>query len=240
MSNFIAINSLGKKYSVNLSSNMKTNSEKINDINDARALKLFANSKRAGRIAKMEKRMENNIAPDKALERLEQGDDVKVKEFIVEIKSNTNALAREYGLPEPNNVEALAHDRLHCFTCDRKLHSPNAYKQGDVLFKDEEVRMLCCWCFGKMNDSDIKTTMRSDKDATREIRLAVYDPEESSKVEIEALTETRRIYLKAKMNKWEKVVSMVGNVKHDQLQDSNWIENAVLFNAKTRYNACTL
>ncbi len=210
---------------------------------DQEALGKFSATKRKAREARLAQRDENNISPIKELERLEKDPtkDVNVKSIIKKATEKTNVLAREYGLKEPNNPEALTHDRLHCFTCDRHLDSPNAYKQ-DVdmrdLFNDEEVRILCCWCFGGMSDDEIKTTMRNGKEATKEIRLAIYDPVESTKAEIEEMTDIKRIALKSKIKKWNAITGLVGNVKHDNLEDSDWMERCVELNAHTRYTAC--
>ena len=151
----------------------------------------------------------------------------------------TNALARKYGLPQPNNKEALEHDRTHCFACDRKLDSPNAHKGGDLekLFEDDgDVRILCCWCFGRMGDDEIKTTMRIEgAEADAKIRLQVYNPMESKKEEIESLTQTRRIFLKSKLKKWEQDTELIGKLKRT-ISDEDYQENYYMYNAKTRYN----
>ena len=210
---------------------------------DREALRKHSQSKRARREARLAERDEQNISPEKEMERLKKDPtkDIDVKKIVSNAKSKTNVLAREYGVKEPNNPEALAHDRLHCFTCDRRLDSPNAYKQDEDmkdLFDDEEVRILCCWCFGKMDEAQIKFTMRKDEDATKEIRLAIYDPIESTKAEIVEMTKTKRIALKSKIKIWEARNHLVGNIKHDNVDDADWMERCVEYNAHTRYTAC--
>ncbi len=209
---------------------------------DQEALGKFSVTKRKAREARLAQRDEKNITPVKELEILEANPekDVDVKGIVKKVKEKTNVLAREYGLKQPNNPEALVHDRLHCYTCDRHLDSPNAHKGIglDGLFEDEEVRMLCCWCFGKMSDDEIKTTMRNGKEATKEIRLAIYDPAESTKAEIEAMTDIKRIALKSKIKRWNAITGLVGNIKHNDLEDADWMERCVEYNAHTRYTAC--
>jgi len=210
---------------------------------DQEALNKFSATKRKARETRLVQRDENNISPVEELTRLEKDPtkDVDVKSIVKKAKEKTNVLAREYGLKEPNNPEAITHDRFHCFTCDRRLDSPNIYKQGEGmkdLFEDEEVRMLCCWCFGRMGEDEIKVTMRNNKDATKEIRLAVYDPIESTKEEIETMTDIKRIALKSKIKKWNAITGLVGNIKHDNLEDADWMERCVELNAHTRYTAC--
>jgi len=210
---------------------------------DHEALRKHSQSKRARREARLEERDEQNISPEKEMERLKKNPtkDIDVKKIVNNAKAKTNVLAREYGVKEPNNPEALAHDRLHCFTCDRRLDSPNVYKRDEDmkdLFEDEEVRMLCCWCFGRMGEDEIKVTMRNNKDATKEIRLAIYNPIESTKAEIEEMTNLKRIALKSKIKRWNAMTRFVGNVKHDNVDDADWMENCVSYNAHTRYTAC--
>ena len=212
-------------------------------IKDHEALRAHSKSKRTVREARMEARVERNISPEVEMERLKKNPtkDIDIKKIVKTAKAKTNALAREYGLKEPNNPEALSHDRFHCFTCDRRLDSPNAYKRDEEmkdLFEDEEVRMLCCWCFGRMGEDEIKVTMRNGKDATKEIRLAIYDPIESTKAEIAEMTKIKRIALKSKIKIWKARNQLVGNIKHDNLEDADWMENCVSYNAHSRYTAC--
>ena len=101
---------------------------------DYEALRKHSQSKRAGREARLAERDEQNISPEKEMERLKKDPtkDIDVKKIVNNAKSKTNVLAREYGVKEPNNPEALAHDRLHCFTCDRRLDSPK-HQQHNIL-----------------------------------------------------------------------------------------------------------
>jgi hypothetical protein len=212
---------------------------------DHEALRKASRGKREAREKRMAIREDNNLSPDKKLEQLKKNPmkDINVIDIVSKAKEKTGVIAREYNLPEPKNPEALAHDRKHCYHCDRRLDSPNVVKQNGLasdLFEEEEIRLLCCWCFGNMGDSDIKLTMRSGIDASKEIRLKVYNPEESSKAEIEQLVSSKIIQMKVKLKKWKQDVSLVGKVKHDYLYEGDQFENQVMYRAKTRYNACTL
>lgn len=173
-----------------------------------------------------------------------------VQSRIAEAKKNTNRLAREHNLEQPNNPEAVEQDRYHCYVCDGHLHIPDAYKTLDddvsKLFDDTSVKHLCCFCFAKMDDGELSI---NKGEATAEIRLAVYNPEESvnkdvdtkHKIqEVKKMSDLEKIRLKSKMKKYQHVINMVGNVKHDYLQEGDDIENCVRNGAKTRYNACTL
>jgi hypothetical protein len=235
-------NGLQRKYSNGVSGgNNKSEREKLADKKDREALRKASAKKRARREARMEARMNRNIAPDVAVEILENDpmNDHSVKSVIKEAYGKSNAIAREYGLAEPNHPEALKHDRLHCMMCDRKLDNPNAGNSPNSPWDDEEIRLMCCWCFGKMSDIDIRREASSGKDANAEIRLKVYNPEESSKEEIESLIESKMIQLRGKLKRWEQDVRLVGNVKHDYLHEGDQLENSVMYNAKTRYNACS-
>ena len=234
---------LQRKYSNGASSTLKTNAEKSQAQKDRDALKKASLAKRKAREARAEKREMrlNNANPEVAIKILEENPekDINVAQIQKEAMSKTNALAREFGLNEPNNPEALAHDRLHCMMCDRTLDSPHTNQFGeDSIFDEEDVRLMCCWCFGKMSDSDIKHQIEP-KEATAEIRLKVYNPIESTKAEVESMIESKMIQMKSKLKKWQQDVALVGNIKHDYLQEGDQIENSVLYNAKTRYNACT-
>jgi|TARA_B110000438_G_scaffold143041_2_gene137888 hypothetical protein len=234
---------LQRKYSNGASSTLKTNAEKQRAKNDRDALKKASLAKRKAREARAEKREMrlNNANPELAIKILEENPekDINVAQIQKEAMSKTNALAREFGLSEPNNPEALAHDRLHCIMCNRTLDSPHTNQfGGESIFDEEDVRLMCCWCFGKMSDSDIKHHI-DPKEATAEIRLKVYNPIESTKAEIESMIESKMIQMKSKLKKWQQDVALVGNIKHDYLQEGDQIENSVLYNAKTRYNACT-
>ena len=234
---------LQRKYSNGASSTLKTNAEKSQAQKDREALKKASLAKRKAREARAEKREMrlNNANPEVAIKILEENPekDINIAQIQKEAMSKTNALAREFGLSEPNNPEALAHDRLHCMMCDRTLDSPHTNQfGGESIFDEEDVRLMCCWCFGKMSDSDIKHEIEP-KEATAEIRLKVYNPIESTKAEIESMIESKMIQMKSKLKKWQQDVALVGNIKHDYLQEGDQIENSVLYNAKTRYNACT-
>lgn len=236
-------NGLQKNYSDSIKSNLLTDSQRVQQKNDREALREASKARRAEREARQEARMSRNISPEKALEVLEKNPekDINVKAIQEDAKKKTNVLARTYGLKEPNNPEALAHDRTHCMTCDRKLDQPNAHKSiGNDLFDEADVRIMCCWCFGKMSDSDIRDTMYSGLEADADIRLKVYNPEESTKAEVESLIESKRIQLKSKLKKWQQDTALVGNIKHDYLLEGDQFENQVMYRAKTRYTACTL
>jgi len=236
---------LQRKYSNGASSSLKTNAEKSRKQNDREALKKASLAKREAREARAEKREArlNDANPEVAIKILEENPekDINVAEIQKQALSKTNVLARKFGLNQPNNPEALAHDRIHCSACDRKLDQPDAHKSLGVkpLFEDEDVRLLCCWCFGKMGESDIKDTIYSGKEADSKVRLKVYNPIESTKAEIETLVESKMIQMKSKLKKWKQDVALVGNIKHDYLQEGDQIENSVLYNSKTRYTACT-
>lgn len=239
-------NGLQGKYSGNPTGNTKTTAEKKTANSDHEALMKHAKTKRKAREERADVRESLMMAPDKALKKVESGDDAllngQIKNMQKTVKAKTNVIARQYGLAEPNNPEALAHDRLHCATCDRTLDAPNAHKQAglDGLFEDSEVRIMCCWCFGKFDDSEIKSTMYTGLEANAKIRLAVYNPEESTREEVESLTDSRRIYLKCKLKKWEQDTSLIGKIKHVAWQDADTMENIVRDQAPTRYTACTL
>lgn len=219
-----------------------TDSDKKVQQSDRAALRKASRARRAGREEREELRMKRNISPKEELEILKKNPekDIDVEDIVKKAKSQTNVIAREHGLPQPNNEEALVHDRLHCMTCDRKLDSPNAGKTKDDLFDDVDVRLMCCWCFGKMSDSDIKDTMYTGKEASAEIRLKVYNPEQSTKAEIESLVESKMIQMKSKLKRWEQNTALVGNIKHDYLQEGDDFENIVRNNANTRWTSCTL
>ncbi len=245
MSNMINFgNGLGKKYSGNPTGNTKTEAEKKVASSDREALRKAGQLKRHAREEREAKRAQKVVEPQTQLDNFEKDPtkDIAVGAVLDKAKAKTNALAREYALPEPNNPEALKHDRLHCATCDRTLDDPNAHKSAGLegLFDDAEVRIMCCWCFGRMSHDKIKSTMYSGKEATKEIRLAIYNPAESTKAEIEEMTDIRRIALKSKIKKYNDRVKFVGNIKHDYLQEGDDFENIIRNQARTRYTACTL
>lgn len=265
MSNMINFgNGLQKKYLNNAQSELLSNSAKSQLEKDREALKKVANAKREARMAKMEVRDENRVSLDVKLENEVNGLGEKMEQEIKSIEENaerevssriqlakekTNVLAREYGLPEPNNPEALIHDRYHCMKCDRKLHNPDAHKGTPLegIIDDADIRLMCCWCFGKMGEEQIKNTMRKNAEATKEIRLAVYNPESivdtkidiSGKIQnVEKMTKEYEIYLKAKIKKYQNVVNMIGNIKYDKVEEMERFENQVMYRAPTRYTAC--
>jgi len=258
-------NGLQKKYTDKSEDNPVSDADKTQVQKDQEALRKHAESKREARDKRLQHRDDNrkSIAEDAKdqieltkkdkVDRLQELDDNlenKIERQVGEAKGKTNHLAREHGLEEPNNPEALTHDRLHCYKCDMHLHIPNAYKDlpSDVqalLGNDNDVRHLCCYCFGKMDDGEI--IKLQDKDSDRKIRMMVYDPEsyvrenadevhEEDKQNIEDLTVERIAYYKAKIKKYEHVVSLIGTVKHDNLQEVDDLENTVRNLAPTRYN----
>ena len=235
---------LQRKYGGNSSSNMKTNAEKIRQDKDREALKKASELKRAGRESRMEERLIRNMSPDMAIKLLEENPqaDVDIKNIHKKALAQSNVIARQYGIIEPNNPEALVHDRLHCYTCDRKLHQPNAHKSLELggLFDDSDIRIMCCWCFGKMNDDEIKSTMRIEGIvADSKIRLKVYNPIESTKEEVDSLIESKIIQLRGKLKRWQQDTALIGNIKHEYLYEGDQFENQVMYRAKTRYTACT-
>ena len=225
MSTFIIVS--GKKLKNEIATT-KTNAQKNTESSDRAALRAASKARREQREKRMRTRDSRKTDPK-----------TEVKNYV---KSTTNVIARKYGLVQPNNPEALAHDRLHCITCDRELHIPDAHEDIGVesLFDDDEVRMLCCWCFGKMGDDEIKDTMKTGLEATAEIRLRVYNPEESTELEIEGLTDSRLAYLKSKLRRWEQTTALIGNLKHDYLTEGDAFENHDYHQNKTRYDSCTL
>ncbi|RLD63432.1 MAG: hypothetical protein DRI84_09665 [Bacteroidetes bacterium] len=236
---------LQRKYSNGSSSNLKTIAQKTQQQKDHEALRKASLAKREAREARAEKRQarSNNANPEVAIKILEENPekDINVAQIQKQALSKTNALAREFGLSQPNNAEALAHDRLHCSACDRKLDQPNAHKSLGIkpLFEDEDIRLLCCWCFGKMGESDIKSSMYSGLEADAKVRLQVYNPIESTKAEVDSLIESKMIQMKSKLKKWQQDVALVGNIKHDYLIEGDKLENTYRDMAKTRYTACT-
>lgn len=215
--------------------------EKEMQKSDREALKKYAESQRKAREARQAKRMERNKPITQQVEDFEKNglSEEEIDGVMDGAMEETNVIARKYGLPQPNNPQALEHDRTHCFTCDRHLDSPNAHKDGDLekLFDDDkDVRILCCWCFGRMGDDDIKSTIKIEgAEADAKIRLQVYNPMESKKEEIESLTSTRRIFLKSKLKKWEQDTELVGKLTRT-LHDEDYQENFNMYNAKTRYD----
>ena len=258
-------NGLQRKYLDESSDKLVSDAEKTQAQKDQEALSKHAESKREKRDARLQHRDDNrkSIAEDAKdqieltkkdkVDRLQELDDNlenKIERQVDEAKGKTNHLARMHGLSEPDNPEALKHDRLHCYKCDMHLHIPNAYKDlpSDVqalLGNDNDVRHLCCYCFGKMDDGEI--IKLQDGESDKRIRMMVYDPEsfvrenadeihEEDKQHIEDLTVERIAYYKSKIKKYEHVVSLIGTVKHDNLQEVDDLENTVRNNAPTRWN----
>ena len=234
-------NGLQKAYNGTATNSTLTDSERKNQKSDHEALKGASAKKRKAREERSDARIARNISPEKEMGILEKNPekDVDVKGIQKEAKSKTNALAREHGLAQPNNPEALAHDRLHCMMCDRRLDSPHVGQYENSIFEEEEVRIMCCWCFGNMSDSDIRSQV-GVSEATAEIRLRVYNPEESTKAEIESLIESKMIQMKGKLRRWKQDTALVGKVKHNTLEDVDYLEFGVRNRANTRYTACTL
>src|SRR3989304_4776738 len=243
-----------------------TNPDKTQAQKDREALRKHSEAKRAERETRMEYRDANrkSITEDSQeqikltkrdetdrLKQLENDKENKIERQVKEAKEKTNHLARKYGLTEPNNPEALKHDRFHCYKCDMKLHIPNAYKElpkeVQALFgNDEDVRHLCCYCFGKMEDGEI-IKLQTDEFSDKKIRVMIYDPEsfvrenadeihQDDIKEIEKLTKERIVYYNAKIKRYEGIISLIGTVKHDQLQEVDDLENTVRNLAPTRYN----
>jgi len=248
--------------------NVKSEKERLQDKKDKEAIRKSrkqASWKTKVREQRMDNRDNNKESLDKKIQRnidsipnetnkkisaIKENAERTVKGRIEEAKKQTNKIAREHNLPEPNNPEAMAHDRLHCYACDGHLHIPDAYKSLDSdiakLFDDKTVKHLCCFCFSKMSDDELSIFKG---EASAEIRLAVYNPEESvnknvdinGKIkEIRRMSDLDKIRLKSRMKKYQHIVNMVGNIKHDYLQEGDDFENIVRNQARTRYTACTL
>jgi len=258
-------NGLQKKYKTDQESDIDSDSEALRKKKDREALRKHSKGKAEARDARLQYRDDNrkSIVEDSVeqieltkkdkvnrLQQLEDNLENKIERQVVEAKGKTGHLARKHGLTEPNNPEALEHDRLHCYKCDMHLHIPNAYKElpeeVQALFgNDKDVRHLCCYCFGKMDDGEI--IKLQDSESNRKIRMMIYNPEdyvrenadeihEDDKKDIEKLTKERIAYYNAKIKKYENVISLIGTVKHDQLQEVDDLENTVRNLAPTRYN----
>ncbi len=258
-------NGLQKKYKTDQESDIKSDADNKRIDKDREALRKHSKAKAEAREARLQYRDDNrkSIAEDSKeqideakkdkvdrLQQLEDNKENRVERQIDEAKQKTNHLARKHGLAEPNNPEALKHDRKHCYKCDIHLHIPNAYKDlpEDVqilLGKDEDIRHFCCFCFGKMDDGEITKLQETESD--KKIRMMIYNPEDyvrdnaegihQEDIEhIETLTKERIVYYNAKIKKYEHVVSLIGTVKHDNLQEVDDLENTVRNLAPTRYN----
>ncbi len=258
-------NGLQRKYKTEEEGNVKSDSEVQRIDSDRDALRKHSLEKAAKREARLQHRDDNRKSviedsveqigltkKDKVdrLQDLEDNKENRIDNQIKEAKGKTNHLARKHGLAEPNNPEALKHDRKHCMTCDTHLHIPDAYKdlstEVQSLFNDEDVRHLCCYCFGKMEDGEIVKCQKG-KDSDKKIRLMIYNPEDYVRdnaegihkediKDIEELTKERIAYYNAKIKKYEGVISLIGTVKHDYLQEGDDMENTVRNNAPTRWN----
>lgn len=258
-------NGLQRKYLTESEDKPVSDSEKTQAQKDHEALNKHSKAKAAQRDARLDKRDSNRKSviedsveqigltkKDKVdrLQQLEDNKENRIESQITEAKGKTNHLARKHGLAEPNNPEALKHDRKHCMTCDTHLHIPDAYKdlsqEVQSLFNDEDVRHLCCYCFGKMEDGEIVKCQKG-KDSDKKIRLMIYNPETYVRAnaegihqedinDIEELTKERIAYYNAKIKKYEGVISLIGTVKHDYLQEGDDMENTVRNNAPTRWN----
>ena len=259
-------NGLQKKYSDKSEDKPVSDADKKQVDKDHEALRKHHESKREQRDKRLKYRDDNrkSIIEDSVeqikltkkdrvdrLQELEDNKENRIESQIDEAKEKTNHLAREHGMQEPNNPEALKHDRFHCYICDMHLHIPDAYKNlpEDVqllLGRDEDIRHLCCYCFGKMEDGEIIKTQTSET-SDKKIRLMIYNPEEfvrenaeeindSDIQHIEHLTEDRIAYYNSKIKRYENVISLIGTVKHDTLQDVDDLIETVRNNAPTRYN----
>jgi len=259
-------NGLQKKYTNDGETDFKSNSEKTKEEKDREALRKHSKAKAEQRDARLDKRDENRkdlvedakeqvvlTKKDKVdrLQQLEDNKENRIESQITEAKGKTNHLARKHGLSEPNNPEALKHDRKHCMTCDTHLHIPDAYKDlspevQSLFSNDADVRHLCCYCFGKMEDGEI-VKAQTGKESDKKIRLMIYNPEgyvrenaegihKDDIKDIEELTKERISYYNAKIKKYEGVYSLIGSVKHDRLQEADDMENTVRNNAPTRWN----
>ncbi len=257
-------NGLQKKYKTEEESDIKSDAENKRIDKDREALKKHSKAKAGAREARLKERDDNRKSViDYSLEQIDEAEKDKVNRLqqlednkynridrqIDEAKQKTNHLARKHGLAEPNNPEALDHDRLHCYKCDIHLHIPNAYKklpeEVQSLFDDQDVRHLCCYCFGKMEDGEIVKLQDSESD--RKIRMMIYNPADYVRAnadgvhqedikEIETLTKERIVYYNAKIKKYENVISLIGNVKHDTIQEVDDFIETVRNLAPTRYN----
>ena len=259
-------NGLQRKYTDKSEDNPVSDAEKKVVDNDQEALRKHAESKREKRDERLQYRDDNRKSiiedskeqieltkKDKVdrLQQLEDNKENRIESQVKEAKEKTNHLARKHGLAEPNNPEALKHDRYHCYVCDMHLHIPDAYKNlpedVQLLFgRDEDVRHLCCYCFGKMEDGEIIKTQTS-KTSDKKIRLMIYDPtsfvrenadeiNDSDIQHIESLTVDRIAYYKSKIKKYENVISLIGTVKHDTIQEVDDLIETVRNNAPTRWN----
>ena len=86
-----------------------------------------------------------------------------------------------------------------------------------------------------------------DKESDKKIRMAIYNPEmyvrenaeesyQEDIKEIQELTKERIMYYQSKIKKYEHIISFVGTVKHDNLEEVDDLENTVRNLAFTRWN----
>ncbi len=259
-------NGLQRKYSTNPESNIESDAEVNRKKKDREALRKHRQSKSAEIEARMKYRDDNRksvteyskeqieLTKQDKVDRLQELEDTKehrIESQIKEAKGKTGHLARKHGLTEPNNPEALEHDRLHCYKCDMHLHIPNAYKDLPeevqlLLGRDEGIRHLCCYCFGKMDDGEI-IKLQENSDSDKKVRMMIYNPEQfvrenadgihqSDIDHIETLTKERIAYYNAKIKKYEGIVSLIGTVKHNDLDDEEHTELSFLKQFPTRYD----
>ena len=81
----------------------------------------------------------------------------------------------------------------------------------------------------RANESEIQYQHRIES-AKRAI------PEDIARVEKQ--TKLEQIRLKSKIKQYKNVINLVGNVKHDYLQEGDYMENKVVYDSKGIY-ACT-
>ena len=258
-------NGLQKKYKAEPESDIDSDAEALRKKKDREALRKHSKARAGAREARLESRDENrkSITEDEEeqieltkkdkvdrLQQLEDNKENKIERQIKEARGKTGHLARKHGLSEPNNPEALEHDRLHCYKCDTHLHIPDAYKElpeeVQALFgNDNDVRHFCCFCFGKMEDGEIIKLQDSESD--RKVRMMIYNPESYVRENadevhqedidsIKTLTKERIAYYNSKIKQYEHVISLIGTVKHETLQEVDDLIETVRNNAPTRWN----
>ena len=94
----------------------------------------------------------------------------------------TNIKARKYGLTPPDNPEAIEYEKTHCISCGSRHHDEEAYKKLDInyvglleKFGQQSLGMLCCACFGRVNDSDEIIEISYEEPDSRTLK-EIYDP----------------------------------------------------------------
>jgi hypothetical protein len=212
-------------------------------LNDSAALAAFARKKRIA--SNLDKKHEKNdeermiITGKKDLnEFIEKEKEEITKREVKPLVEKSNLLARQYGLEEPNHPDALKFDRLHCYTCGMKLHVPNAYRElpeeTQLLFgRDEDVRTLCCFCFAKMEENEIIDIKKGE--ATKEIRMMIYNPEAVVEGKVEQLTKERRMYIESKIKRYNGI-SLIGTFKYNSIEGEDMVVNNWLSKFPTRYD----